>query len=209
MRISEIFYSLQGEGILTGLPTIFVRTTGCNLRCTWCDTQFAYEGGGEIAVDHIVSNLEDFPVKRVCITGGEPLLQEELPILISRLLDSGYEVSLETNGSKSIRGYLEFGSLVISLDIKCPKSEMHESMDFLNIKRLRDKDQLKFVIADEGDYEYSKGILSEHKPQCNIIMMPVGGIELKDLAEWVLRDGLDVRALPQLQKIIWGDIRGI
>lgn len=209
MRISEIFYSLQGEGILTGLPTIFVRTTGCNLRCTWCDTLFAYEGGGEIEVDHIVSNLEDFPVKRVCITGGEPLLQEELTILISRLLDSGYEVSLETNGSKSIRVYLEFDPLVISLDIKCPRSEMHESMDFPNIQRLRKTDQLKFVIADEGDYQYAKKIISEHKPKCNVIMMPVGGTDLKDLAEWVLRDGLNVRTLPQLQKIIWGDIRGV
>ncbi len=209
MRISEIFYSLQGEGILTGLPTIFVRTSGCNLRCTWCDTQFAYEGGGEIEVVHIVSNLEDFPVKRVCITGGEPLLQDELPILISRLLDSGYEVSIETNGSKSIRGYLEFDSLVISLDIKCPGSEMHESMDLSNIQRLRKTDQLKFVIADEVDYEYAKVILAQHEPQCNVIIMPVGGTDLKALAEWVLRDGLDVRTLPQLQKIIWGDIRGV
>jgi 7-carboxy-7-deazaguanine synthase len=209
MIISEIFYSLQGEGINSGLPTVFVRTAGCNLRCTWCDTQFAYEGGGEIDIAHIVSSLEEFPVRRICITGGEPLLQEELPILISRLLDNGYEVSLETNGSKSIRGYLEFDPLLISLDIKCPQSKMQKQMDFSNIGKLRKNDQLKFVIVDEKDYKYAKNILQDYDPICNVIMMPVGGMELKNLAEWVLRDGINVRAMPQLHKIIWGDIRGV
>lgn len=209
MRINEIFYSLQGEGILSGLPTVFVRTTGCNLRCIWCDTQYAYEKGGEIDISEIINSLEEFPVKRVCITGGEPLLQAELPILISSLLDDGFEVSLETNGSKSIRGYLEFDSLLISLDIKCPQSQMQDKMDFLNIKKLRKHDQLKFVIADVKDFEYAKNIMAEHEPECKVIMMPVHGTELTDLAEWILKDGLDVRTLPQLQKIIWGDRRGV
>jgi 7-carboxy-7-deazaguanine synthase len=208
MKINEIFYSLQGEGILIGVPTIFIRTTGCNLRCTWCDTKYAYEEGKEMTVEEIVTRVRDFRANYVCLTGGEPLLQKDTTKLIQKLSDEGYQVSLETNGSISIEELPCLDSLMISLDIKCPSSGMHEKMEFSNLELLSPNDQLKFIIEDERDYGYAKDIIINHNPVCSIIMMPVGGIDLKNLAEWVLRDKLKVRVLPQLHKLIWGEKRG-
>lgn len=209
MKINEIFYSLQGEGILIGIPTIFIRTTGCNLRCKWCDTKYAYEEGNEMSVEEIVTRVRDFRASYVCVTGGEPLFQKDITKLIQKLSDEGYQVSLETNGSKSIEELPCLDFLMISLDIKCPSSGMHEKMEFSNLELLSPNDQLKFIIEDEKDYRYAKDIIIKHNPVCSIIMMPVGGIDLKNLAEWVLRDKLKVRVLPQLHKLIWGEKRGI
>ncbi len=208
MKINEIFYSLQGEGILIGVPTTFIRTTGCNLRCTWCDTKYAYEEGKEMTLEEIVTRVRDFKANYVCLTGGEPLLQKDITKLIQELSDEGYQVSLETNGSISIEELPCLDSLMISLDIKCPSSGMHEKMEFSNLELLSPNDQLKFIIEDEKDYGYAKDIITKYNPICSIIMMPVGGIDLKNLAEWVLRDNLNVRVLPQLHKLIWGEKRG-
>jgi 7-carboxy-7-deazaguanine synthase len=208
MKINEIFYSLQGEGILIGIPTTFIRTTGCNLRCSWCDTKYAYEEGKEMTVEEIMTKVKDFPSNHVCITGGEPLHQKDTIKLIQGLSDEGYQVSLETNGSKSIEELPCLDFLMISLDIKCPSSGMHEEMEFSNLELLSPNDQLKFIIEDEKDYSYAKDIIAKYSPVCSIIMMPVGGIDLKNLAEWVLRDKLKVRVLPQLHKLIWGEKRG-
>jgi len=209
MKINEIFHTIQGEGILMGVPTVFIRFTGCNLRCGWCDTRYAYDEGEEMNLNDILQEVSEHPTSHVCITGGEPLLQDGVKNLIQALSDEGYTVLLETNGSQSIEELPCLDSLVISLDIKCPSSGMYEKMDFTNLEVLGPNDQLKFIVGDEKDYEYAKEIIDKYKPICSIIMTPVGGIELKNLAEWVLRDGLHVRVLPQLHKMIWGEKRGV
>jgi 7-carboxy-7-deazaguanine synthase len=207
MKINEIYYSLQGEGIFIGLPSIFIRITGCNLRCKWCDTKYAYEKGDEMEFTDILNNIRMYPTRYVCITGGEPLDQEDTPRLVDMILDEGYEICLETNGSISIEGLPKKENLIISLDIKCPSSGMQDKMYFSNLEMLEPKDQLKFIIEDEKDYEYAKGILNKYYPKGNIIMIPVYGSNIKSLADWVLKDNLDVRVLPQLHKMIWGEMR--
>lgn len=207
MRICEIFHSIQGEGVTMGLPTIFIRLAGCNLQCKWCDTAYAKEEGEEMAIGDILAGIEGFDCAHVCVTGGEPLHQEETPRLVDALIERGYLVTLETNGSKSIEPLQCSECLMISLDVKCPGSGEAKKMDFANIELLSPNDQLKFVLADENDYEYAKKIIDEQRPLCNIVMTPVGGTELKVLAESVLRDKLNVRVLPQLHKIIWENER--
>lgn len=162
-----------------------------------------------MSIEEIMAKVKDFPANLVCITGGEPLLQKDTFKLIQRLCDEGYEVCLETNGSKSIEEMPCLDSLMVSLDIKCPSSGMHKEMDLSNLELLGPNDQLKFIIGDEKDYVYAKEIIAKHNPICSIIMMPVGGKELKNLAELVLKDGLKVRVLPQLHKLIWGEKRGV
>ena len=208
IKINEIFYSIQGEGIQMGIPTVFVRTQGCNLDCSWCDTIYAmdFKNGKDMKISEIVKKVKRYSTKYVCVTGGEPLLQENVKFLISRLLKIGYNVSLETNGSVTLSGLPK--NLFVSMDIKCPSSKMEKRMDFRNIKLLKKTDQLKFVIKDRKDYDYAKNILKKYKPGCNVVFMPVWGINVKKLAANVLKDGLNVRVLIQLHKLIWGDKRG-
>jgi len=209
MQICEIFHSLQGEGILIGTPTVFIRTAGCNLRCQWCDTEFAFEDGKEMSLDEIIEEIEKFKCHLICITGGEPLIQKDISKLVQILLEKNYFVSVETGGASSIEILPCDEKLSINLDIKCPSSGEHEKMNFLNVELLSPNDQLKFVIADDDDYKYAKDIIAKYKPGCHVIMQPVGGKELRELAEKVLRDKLEVTVLPQLHKIIWGDKRGV
>lgn len=205
MKVNEIFFSIQGEGILMGEPTVFVRTTGCNLRCSWCDSKYAYEDGKEMTVDEILKEVRSYPVDNVCLTGGEPLIQGNIGLLIRRLLNRGYNVCVETNGSISIRNLARTHRLMLSMDIKCPSSGEQAKMLFSEIKHLSEVDQLKFIIADEKDYEFAKETISKHRPRCSVIFQPVWGTEMKWLAELILDDGLDVRVMPQLHKIIWGE----
>lgn len=209
MKINEIFYSIQGEGKWMGLPNIFIRTTGCNLRCSFCDTTYAYETGEEMSIEEIINRIRKHPCNYVCITGGEPLLQEAIVQLIDVLLEKKYVICLETNGSIDIENLVGKKSLLISLDIKCPSSTMHEKMNFNNVSLLTCNDQLKFIIQNREDYEYAKKIIKKYKPQSAIFFQPVWGINLKELSSWVLNDGLDVRIGLQLHKIIWGDRKGV
>ena len=209
MKINEIFYSIQGEGKWMGLPNIFIRTTGCNLRCSFCDTTYAYETGEEMSIEEIINRIRKHPCNYVCITGGEPLLQEEIVQLIDVLLEKKYVICLETNGSIDIENLVGKKSLSISLDIKCPSSAMHEKMNFNNVSLLTCNDQLKFIIQNREDYEYAKKIIKKYKPRSAIFFQPVWGINLKELSSWVLNDGLDVRIGLQLHKIIWGDRKGV
>ena len=208
MNINEIFYSLQGEGRWTGLPNIFIRTTGCNLRCPYCDTKYAYEDGKEMNIKEIIEDIKKYPCKHVCITGGEPLLQNETLELIDALLKKEYDILLETNGSINIGNTAGKKSLIISLDIKCPSSEMHKKMYLENIILLRKDDQLKFVIKNREDYNYAKKLVQNYKPVCSVFFQPIWGTNPKDLAEWLLNDRLDVKMGLQVHKIIWGDKRG-
>ena len=202
MIVNEIFLSIQGEGKETGLPTVFIRLTGCNLRCKWCDTEYAFTEGKEMEIEDVVERAGSFGIKRACITGGEPLLQKETSALISELLERGYDIVLETNGSLPIDGIDE--RVMISMDWKTPSSGEEKSMLESNLPQLREKDQLKFVIADDRDYEYALSFLRERELNCEVIFQPLGGTNLRWLAERVIEDRVDVRVLPQLHKIIWG-----
>lgn len=208
MKINEIFTSIQGEGINIGIPMTFVRVTGCNLRCKWCDTQYAYEEGQEMSLDEIYLKVEELGIPRVCITGGEPLIYKEITKLITKFVDGGFFVQLQTNGSKTIQEMLCDENLCISMDIKCPSSGMHNRMDFSNIELLSPYDELKFVIADENDLAYAKKIIEEYKPKTNVVFQPVYGTDIKMIADAVVEEKLNVRVLPQLHKLIWGEVRG-
>ncbi|MFP4143464.1 MAG: 7-carboxy-7-deazaguanine synthase QueE, partial [Thermoplasmata archaeon] len=201
--ITEIFHSLQGEGIKIGLPTTFVRTSGCNLRCEWCDTRYAWEGGEEMEVSDILEKIDEIGCSRVCVTGGEPLLQDDILSLIDQLLEN-YEISVETNGSIDLYKLVE-RDLMVSMDYKTPSSKMEKEMRDENLKLLRKNDQLKFVISDEEDYEFSKDILKKFDPRCEVIFQTEESFDIRQLAGSVLEDDLDVRVLPQLHKMIWND----
>ena len=209
MKINEIFYSIQGEGKLTGLPTIFIRTTGCNLRCTFCDTKYAYNDGEETTIKKIIEKIKKYPCKNVCITGGEPLLQNEINNLVEKLVKQKYNICLETNGSINIKKIANREPIIISMDVKCPSSKMHEKMCFENIKNLCEKDQIKFIISDKKDYDYAKKILKRYNPVCMVFFQPVWGSNLEILAGWILKDGLNVKIGLQFHKIIWGDKKGV
>lgn len=209
MKINEIFYSIQGEGQWMGLPNIFIRTTGCNLRCSYCDTKYAYKNGDDMDFEMIFDCIKNYPSKYICITGGEPLIQKDTVELIDFLIKKNFFLSLETNGSISIKDLIEKKSLMISLDIKCPSSNMHKKMDFENISLLRDKDQIKFIIKNRNDYEYAKKIIKKFKLNVAIFFQPIWGGSLKNLSSWILKDGLEVRISIQLHKIIWGNRKSI
>lgn len=204
MQISEIFYSIQGEGLLTGLPTVFIRTTGCNLRCTYCDTTYAYEGGETICIDQILSEIPSYQCNNICITGGEPLIQKETKQLLHALQQKKYKICLETNGSHPIEPITNKEHLMISLDVKTPSSTMHHHNMLENIGMLTKNDQLKCIIQTKQDYEYAKKIINDFKPCCPVIFQPVWGFKPTDLASWILNDRLPVRLGVQLHKILWG-----
>jgi 7-carboxy-7-deazaguanine synthase len=208
MKINEIFYSIQGEGKWTGLPNIFVRTSGCNLRCSFCDTKYAYKDGKEMSINEILNQISKYNCKYICITGGEPLLQNETIDIIDALLKRNYKICLETNGSISVKKLSNKKSLMISLDIKCPSSNMHDKAYLKNILFLRPDDQLKFVIKDKDDYNYAKKIVNKYKPGCTVFFQPVWGTNPRNLADWIVYNKLNVKLGLQLHKIIWGDRKG-
>ena len=211
MKINEIFKSIQGESSFAGIPTVFVRLTGCNLRCQWCDTKYAYDEGVDLIVDEVIGRVNAFGSQFVQITGGEPLLQEEVYELMDRLLNMDYNVSLETNGSINLSSVDK--RVVKIIDIKCPSSGESDRMDFGNINYLTKSDEIKFVINDRDDYNWAKEIIDRYNliKRCNILISPVfGGIEPRELAEWILEDNLNVRLQIQLHKLIWRpEMRGV
>jgi len=193
---------------MMGIPTVFVRTVGCNLRCSWCDTQYSMDGGNDMAVSDIMAAVGD--AKHVCVTGGEPLLQEDMPDLLRRLMAAGKQVVLETNGSVDLKDVPVSPLMLISMDIKCPSSGMTDKMMASNLQYLSKKDQLKFIIRDQEDFDFASGFIREHPTEANIIFGPVGGT---DRLEWLVGKLLDseieARVLPQLHKIIWGDRKSV
>jgi 7-carboxy-7-deazaguanine synthase len=205
MKIYSVFKSLQGEGLTIGAPTTFIRTSGCPLRCTYCDTPQAFDKGEQMTLEAILKKVKQFRCRHVCLTGGEPMAQKNAPKLIEMLLDEGYHLVLETNGAMPLDELPCVENLTISMDIKCPSSGESEKMLFENLEVLGPTDQLKFIISDDKDYEYAKEVLRKYSPKCEVILTPVGGKDLKALAEKVLKEGLDARVLPQLHKFIWGD----
>ena len=208
MKVCEVFRSLQGEGKKIGVPTFFIRTVGCNLKCSWCDTQYAMsEPGEDISVEKIMELVKD--ETDVCLTGGEPMLQKDTLELLDKLSKAGKTVVLETNGSISVKDVPDSDNIIISMDIKCPCSGMADKMEFGNIALLKKKDQLKFVISDGVDLDYAVEILKKYSPKCEVIFTPVGGMDIEPLAEEVVERRINARVLPQLHKIIWGNKRAV
>jgi len=205
LLVNEIFYSIQGESIYSGRPCIFIRLTGCNLRCSYCDTRYAYEEGEKMNISELLNRIAVYKCPLVEITGGEPLLQNETPLLIHELLKNRYEVMLETNGSLDI-SFIDKRCMKI-VDIKCPTSNMSDKNDLNNMKRLNDKDQVKFVIGNHDDYKYAMQIINSNSlniSMSHILFSPVSDkLSPDQLANWILEDNLNVRLHLQLHKIIW------
>ena len=208
MKVNEMFLSIQGEGIYIGVPMFFIRFTGCNLRCAWCDTQYAFYEGTERSIDEIVEEIEKSGMEWICLTGGEPLLQKDIYKLIDKIIDE-HKILIETNGSILIDKLPTEENLIISLDIKTPSSGMEKKMKFENLKYLGPKDFVKFVILDNTDFEYAKRIIEKYEIEREIVFQPVGGVNLRWIAERIIKEKINVRILPQLHKIIWGEKRGV
>ncbi|MCK5831814.1 MAG: 7-carboxy-7-deazaguanine synthase QueE [Methylococcales bacterium] len=209
LRITEIFYSLQGESATVGFPTVFIRLTGCPLRCSYCDTAYAFAGGEKQSLAYILDQVDQFKAKYVTVTGGEPLAQAECLDLMVMLVGKGYDVSLETSGAVDIS--LVDQRVVKVMDLKTPSSDELDKNIYQNIGFLTKKDQVKFVIADQIDYEWSKSIIEEYglSSLCQILFSPVmGKMNPTILAENIIQDNLPVRFQIQLHKYLWDDAQG-
>jgi 7-carboxy-7-deazaguanine synthase len=209
LRISEIFFSLQGETRRIGLPTVFVRLTGCPLRCTYCDTSYAFTGGQNMSVADILEQVAGYAPRYVCVTGGEPLAQKNCLTLLAALCDTGYEVSLETGGALDIAGV--DNRVMRVLDIKTPASGEESKNCWDNLPLLTPHDEIKFVLCDEADYAWAKRIIAQHDlaGKCEVTFSPAhGSLDAMQLAEWILRDRLPVRMQLQLHKILWPNEAG-
>jgi len=204
LKVNEIFYSIQGEGNAAGLPCVFVRLTYCNLRCTYCDTEYAFYDGEEKTLDEIIDEVKKYKCKLVEITGGEPLVQEESLELMRRLCDAGFNVMLETGGSLSIKNVDTRVKMI--MDFKCPSSGMEKKNFYENVNYLKKADEVKFVIGNREDYDWAKEIISGYNliSKCEILFSVVFGVvEPVKLVEWILEDKLDVRFQLQMHKYIW------
>ena len=204
LKINEIYSSIQGESSHTGLPCVFIRLTGCNLRCTWCDTANAFHKGDDLTVEDTMQKVENLSLPLVEITGGEPLMQEDVYPLMDKLLETGYRVMLETGGALPIDKVPE--EVIKILDIKCPGSGEEKKNHLENLKFLAPHDEVKFVLLDRADYEWSRDLLQKHdlSSSIQVLFSPVfDKLDLKDLSEWILEDRLPVRLQTQLHKVIW------
>lgn len=209
LRITEVFYSLQGETNRVGLPTVFVRLTGCPLRCTYCDTAYAFTGGETVGITQILEQVASYTPRYVTVTGGEPLAQKNCIVLLRALCDAGYQVSLETGGAMDIS---EVDARVMRVvDIKTPGSGEVSKNRWENLALLNAHDEIKFVLCDEADYQWAKALIAEHQlaEKCPVLFSPVhGAVNPTHLAEWILRDRLPVRLQVQLHKILWNNAAG-
>ncbi len=210
MRVTEIFHSIQGEGTRVGRPCVFVRFTGCDLRCTWCDTAYAFHGGREMTRGEVLDEVARHPSRLVLLTGGEPLLQRELGALAQDLLDRGYEVTLETHGQRPLDGLP--AAVVRIVDVKPPGSG-EVTTDFAYLDRLAPHDEVKFVVASEHDWRWSLEVIRRHRLEGRVAVLvgPVhGAVDPRDLARWMLESGVEARLNLQLHKLVWGpDARGV
>jgi 7-carboxy-7-deazaguanine synthase len=212
LTINEIFHSIQGESTHTGRPCVFVRLTACDLRCSWCDTPYAFTEGRKMSIDDVVARVAEFECPLVEITGGEPLLQEGVYPLMDRLIEAGHSVMLETGGHISIERVPK--AVVRIVDVKCPGSGESAKNHWSNLERLTAQDEVKFVIKDRADYEYARDVVARHDlgSRCRAVLFsPVHDVlPAKELAEWILADRLPVRLQLQAHKFIWGaHVRGV
>lgn len=207
LKITEIFYSLQGEADTVGFPTVFVRLTGCPLRCQFCDTAYAFHGGEWHSVDDVLAKVAGFSARYVCVTGGEPLAQKNCLPLLTRLCDSNYRVSLETSGAMPIAGV--DARVIRIVDVKTPGSGEERRNRYDDLALLRAEEQIKFVICDRADYDWSREKLATLPENCQVLFSPSAGqLPARQLADWILADRLPVRFQLQLHKVLWGNVPG-
>ena len=209
LRLTEIFFSLQGEAARAGLPTVFVRLTGCPLRCTWCDTTYSFTGGKPASIESVLAEVAKYPARQICVTGGEPLAQKECLPLLGALCDAGYEVSLETSGALDIAGVDPRVARV--MDLKAPDSGEGDKNRWENLGLLTPRDEIKIVVASRTDYEWARELIRERRLDtlCPVLLSPAQGlVDPTALAEWILEDGLNVRFQLQLHKLLWGSAKG-
>ena len=207
LNITEIFFSLQGEAREVGLPTVFVRLTGCPLRCNYCDTTYAFKGNNPLTIDHILDEVSKYSTPYVCVTGGEPMAQSNCLELLDSLVEAGYQVSMETSGSVDISPVNSKVSIV--MDIKTPSSTEEKQNRYENLSLLQSKDQLKFVIASKSDFDWCCDLLEKNKVKSETLFSPVfESLKPVQLADWILEKQLNVRLQVQLHKILWGDQKG-
>jgi len=207
LNITEIFYSLQGEAKEVGIPTVFVRLTGCPLRCNYCDTAYAFKGNNPLSIESIMEQVAKYNTRYVCVTGGEPMAQSNCLILLDTLIEAGYKVSMETSGSIDISPVNKKVSVV--MDLKTPSSTEQSQNRYENIALLESKDQLKFVIASRSDFDWCCSILEDYDVLSDVLFSPVyESLKPVDLADWILEKQLNVRLQVQLHKLLWGDEKG-
>jgi len=207
LNITEIFYSLQGEAKEVGIPTVFVRLTGCPLRCNYCDTAYAFKGNNPLSIQHILDEIAQYNTQYVCVTGGEPMAQSNCLKLLDALIDNDYKVSMETSGSIDIAPVNSKVSIV--MDIKTPSSTEEHQNRYENLSILKNKDQLKFVIASRSDFDWCTEMLENHEVESEVLFSPVyESLRPVELADWILEKRLNVRLQVQLHKILWGDQKG-
>jgi 7-carboxy-7-deazaguanine synthase len=209
LKITEIFYSLQGEADSVGFPTVFIRLTGCPLRCQFCDTAYAFHGGEWLDFEAILARVAGWAPRHVCVTGGEPLAQKNCLGLLTRLCDAGYRVSLETSGAMPIEDV--DARVVRVVDVKTPGSREESRNRYGDLARLRPEEQIKFVICDRGDYDWARDRLQQLKlyERCTVLFSPSAGqLPARELADWILADRLPVRFQLQLHKVLWGNVPG-
>lgn len=211
LQVTEIFHSIQGESTRVGQPCVFVRLTGCPLRCTWCDTEYAFHGGETVALETILDQVGTYGCPLVEVTGGEPLHQPEALVLLMKLCDAGHQVMIETSGTFDISVIDPRVSII--MDVKCPGSGMMDRMRWTNMEHLSQKDEVKFVLKDRADYEWARDIVKQCSlgDRCPVLFSPVfGSLDLQSLAEWILSDRLPARLQVQLHKLIWDpETRGV
>jgi 7-carboxy-7-deazaguanine synthase len=212
LSVNEIFYSIQGESTYAGRPCVFVRLAGCDLRCTWCDTAYAFNEGRKMSVEDVLRQVDGFESPLVEVTGGEPLLQDDVYPLMERLLERGRTVLLETGGQIDVSRVP--GGVIKVMDVKCPASGESDKVEWANIDRLDSRDQVKFVVQDRNDYEFARDIVLRHaldRRCAAVLFSPVHGVlHPKDLSDWILEDRLPVRLQLQIHKHIWGEhVRGV
>ena len=207
LNITEIFFSLQGEAKEVGLPTVFVRLTGCPLRCNYCDTAYAFKGNNPLTIRHILNVVSKYNTPYICVTGGEPMAQSNCLKLLDSLIEAGYKVSMETSGSIDITPVNSKVSIV--MDIKTPSSTEEKQNRYENLSVLQSKDQLKFVIASRADFDWSCDLLKKNQVKSEVLFSPVyESLEPFQLADWILEKKINVRLQVQLHRILWGDQKG-